>query len=149
MSHAPILPRTAAQRQREPSGRREAVAILGLALLIFFGFEVTLRWRELTTTGADSRTASGSGPTLAAPLIYPSPVVEVRAILELPTATATIVPLPQPTKEPTSALDFCGSPVPGQVCRSNYPTPPPPTPYPLCGTDQEKPGEWCRWPEGE
>ena len=75
--------------------------------------------------------------------------VEVRAVLELPTATPTSTPRPSPTMEPDvdSQLDFCADEQPGKVCRVPYPPPPTPTPYPSCGDLADlEPGSWCVWP---
>jgi hypothetical protein len=143
--------RLAPRSEPEWQGFREAVAIVGMALLVVAILEVGLEWREMTRA-TDSPTGSGSVPTLAAPLTYPSPVVEVRAVLELPTATATVPPRPTPTKAPTVVPDWCdpGVTAPGGLCQKPIPTPAPPTAYPACDDPAVEPRQWCVWgsPEG-
>jgi hypothetical protein len=86
---------------------------------------------------------------LAAAAEAPTMEVHLRAVLELPSPTATSTPRATATAspDPAGSLDFCADAEPGQICKVPYPTPPPPTPYPSC-TEMARlsPGDWCVWP---
>lgn len=74
-------------------------------------------------------------------------VVQVRAVLELPTATATSPPTPTETPVQQAMPYFCATPEAGKLCRVPYPPPPTPTPYPSCTQMHRlEPGSWCIWP---
>lgn len=118
-----------------------AVLLLGGALL----FAAAWMWNE-----AMEEPVAVPGGYAAAP--EPGPpgtvVVEVRAVLELPTET----PLPtataavaRPTATPVG--DYCAAAprYPDEVCRVPPPPPPTSTPYPPCGTDAAAPNQFCRW----
>lgn len=82
---------------------------------------------------------------IAAPVAtHPPDVIEVRAILELPTATATPIPTMEPTHEPTTdvTLNYCGTVTPGALCQLPPLSTATATPYPLCS--DANPGQWCR-----
>lgn len=88
-------------------------------------------------------------PSISAAPELPTFAVQVRAVLELPTATPTTVPTRAPTRAPTIAhptVNDCGTPEPGAICAKPWPTPPPPTPYPPCEKMARlNPGDFCRW----
>jgi hypothetical protein len=146
--------RLAPRSEPEWQGLREAVAIVGMALLLVAILEVGLEWREMTRTdptppSVPIRTVSGFGSPISSDSL---PEVVVRAVLELPTATATVPPRPTPTKAPTVVPDWCdpGVTAPGGLCQKPIPTPAPPTPYPACDDPAVEPRQWCVWdpPEG-
>ncbi|HKG27044.1 MAG TPA: hypothetical protein VKB09_15445 [Thermomicrobiales bacterium] len=101
----------------------------------------------ILTNGAGANSASAGD--LAAIGEAPTMEVHVRAVLEMPTPTATSSPHPTATAspDPASSLDFCANNDPGKLCRVPFPPPPRPTPYPSC-TDMKQlnPGDWCVWP---
>lgn len=74
----------------------------------------------------------------------PPDVIEVRAVLELPTATATPIPTMEPTHEPTTdvTINYCGTVTPGALCQLPPLSTATATPYPLCS--EASPGQWCR-----
>lgn len=79
----------------------------------------------------------------------PTMQVNVRAILELPSPTATDTPQPTstPSPDPASVISFCSGADPGKVCKVPFPPPPTPTPYPSCAhMERLSPGDWCIWP---
>lgn len=87
-----------------------------------------------------------AAPVLAQPTI----AVQIRAVLEMPTATPTTVPTRAPTRAPTTTvtINWCGAPEPGRTCQ--VPPPPTPTPEPMRDCYVEtRPGAWCYWPETE
>ncbi len=83
----------------------------------------------------------------------PTTEIIVRAILELPSPTATETPRPTATSSPDlhRSRDICtGTPEPGKICKVPPPPPPTPTPYPSCPDVIATPanaGEWCEWPK--
>jgi hypothetical protein len=97
-----------------------------------------------------ARGSNGSSADRAA-LAEAQPTVEVhlRAVLELPSPTATSTPRPTATATPdaTGQVDFCADNQPGKLCRVPLPPPPTPTPYPSCvDMAHLAPGDWCVWP---
>jgi hypothetical protein len=79
----------------------------------------------------------------------PTTVVNLRAVLELPTAppTATATAQPSPTPVLTPALDFCDARWTGEdeVCRMPYATPTPSPTLPTCYSAEAVDGEWCAY----
>lgn len=80
-----------------------------------------------------------------APIVTAAPII-LRAVLELPSATATREP--RPTNVPSSStsvtINDCGkTPESGALCRMEEAPEPTPTAYPNCPA---KPKQWCVWP---
>jgi hypothetical protein len=76
-------------------------------------------------------------------------VVNVHAVLDLPTAPPTETPTPRPTAtaERTPALDFCGA-LPaeeGSVCRMPMPTATATPTLPACFSPEAEPGTLCQY----
>lgn len=94
---------------------------------------------------------ASAGPSVDAAEVSAAPtmVVHLRAILEMPSPTATSSPRPTTTATRSAAagVDFCTAAEPGALCRVPYPAPPTPTPYPSCEEMANlAPGDWCVWP---
>lgn len=104
-----------------------------------------------TETGLATNAIAGGRQNRDQAALAEAPTVEVhlRAILELPSPTATSTPRPTATASPDPAgnLNFCADVEPGKLCKVPYPNPPTPTPYPSCADmEQLAPGDWCVWP---
>lgn len=74
----------------------------------------------------------------------PPPVIEVNAVLSLPTATATAIPTMEPPPVATTdvTINYCGTATPGAICQKPPLSTATVTPYPLCSAAE--PGQWCR-----
>jgi hypothetical protein len=128
------------------------------ALWVLFwtvGLLMGLFARAIIDGPGETRLATAAGGTgaaagdLAAVAEAPTMEVHVRAVLELPSPTATSTPQATATSspDPAAALDFCAGADPGQLCKVPFPAPPTPTPYPSCAEmDHLAPGDWCVWP---
>lgn len=120
------------------------------------GILVGLFVRDFIETAGE--TVGDPRPVMAAGLVpssggEPGPastfVVNIHAVLDLPTAspTGTATPRPTATAERTPALDFCGA-VPaedGGVCRMPMPTATPSPTLPACFSPQAEPGHLCQY----
>jgi hypothetical protein len=98
---------------------------------------------------ASVSTGNAAAGDLAAIAEAPTMQVNLRAVLELPSPTATGTPKPTATSspDPAAGLDFCAAADPGKLCKVPLPAPPTPTPYPSCANmEQLTPGDWCVWP---
>ena len=109
-------------------------------------YAVTAVVALVVAIGVAARIGSAPSPAPAAvvPAVNIQPTIEVRAVIEWPTATATATPVPTSTQQVHWQPDPCGSPEPGQLCRVPDRAPNTPTPYPSCYGAVE-PGKWCRW----
>jgi len=83
--------------------------------------------------------ANGAMPTLE---------VNVNAVLQLPTATATLTPRPtEPASTLTPTINDCGESAPGKLCQVPFPPQPTATAYPSClRMESLEPGSFCMWP---
>jgi hypothetical protein len=100
-------------------------------------------------TGLTNVPSGNAAGAVAAAAEAPTMQVNVHAVLELPSPTATDTPGPTATSspDPAASLNFCTNAEPGKLCKVPFPSPPTPTPYPSC-TDMDRltPGDWCIWP---
>lgn len=74
----------------------------------------------------------------------PPQMIEVNAVLSLPTATATPIPTMEPPPVATTdvTINYCGTATPGALCQIPPLSTATATPYPLCSVAE--PGQWCR-----
>jgi len=121
--------------------------MLMLAVLVGVGLGVGFAWLMFAGSPAPvafvSSGASGVTP-ISASASYPP--LEIRAVLELPTATATPTktptPIPKSTQTPIGGFCDADHPSPGEACTMPASTQLPPTAFPSCPTN---PGQVCRW----
>ena len=131
--------------QREPASLPRPLFLLFWCIGILMGLFV----RDFVETAGESVSeprpiAAGVDADPAATL-----VVNVRAVLDLPTATPTGTATPRPTATPdrTPALDFCGA-VPaaeGTVCRMPLPTATATPTLPACFSPEAAAGQLCQY----
>lgn len=119
--------------------------------LVFWGIGLLmgLFLQSLIETPTPDRVEAGTTHTaVEAAGAAPTFEVNVKAVLELPTATPT--PLVMSTADAatvTSTINECTSAEPGKVCQVPFPPAPTATPYPSClEMDHLTPGTWCMWP---
>jgi hypothetical protein len=98
--------------------------------------------RPVSAASTDSDSTEGAVPASTL-------VVNVHAVLDLPTATATGTATPRPTSTPEQdpQLDFCGA-LPaeeGTVCRMPMPTATATATLPACYSPQAEPGKLCQY----
>ena len=136
--------------QREPASLPRPLFLLFWCIGILMGLFV----RDFVETAGEGvsepRPVAAAGGDAGYPLrAAPTFVVNVRAVLDLPTATPTGTATPPPTATPdrTPALDFCGA-VPaaeGMVCRMPLPTATATPTLPACFSPEAAAGQLCQY----
>jgi len=74
-------------------------------------------------------------------------VIQIRAVLEAPTATVTAIPTLRPTSAPAAPTisNECGpKTLPDQLCKVPFPATSTATTVPDCSANSEA-GDWCTW----
>jgi hypothetical protein len=121
------------------------------ALFWVVGLLMGLFARTIVDGPGEVELANAAGATGRAAWAEAQPTMEVhvRAVLELPSPTATPTVPPSATASPDAAggVPFCSDAAPPDgLCRVPYPPPPTSTPFPSC-TEMARlaPGDLCEW----